>query len=139
MGKEMTHGGERRRPAESAVAGGPADRRPPPSNLPEAVRVAAAALGFGLGGGALLLVRREHVENRARQHRHDLVLDEILAGRAHPYPAGATQRGSSRASVARGSDPWPSSASWKARRSKAAPSRSASSARRRSIWRWPIL
>ena len=37
----------------------------------------------------------------------------------------ATQFGSSRASVASGSEPWPSTASWKARRSKSAPSRAA--------------
>ena len=49
-----------------------------------------------------------------------------------PYPAfGTTQPGSSRARVASASEPWPRSASWKARRSKAAPSRAASSARSR--------
>ena len=51
----------------------------------------------------------------------------------------ASQFGSSRLRVASGSEPWPRTASWNARRSNADPSRAVSSARSRSISRWPIL
>ncbi len=63
-----------------------------------------------------------------------------LLSRTNRRQAGvATQFGSSRDSVASGSEPWPRTASWNARRSKLEPSRADSSARSRSISRWPTL
>ncbi len=50
-----------------------------------------------------------------------------------------TQFGSSRVSVARGSEPWARTWSWKARRSNAAPSRAVSSRRSFSISRQPSM
>jgi hypothetical protein len=54
--------------------------------------------------------------------------------------AGAvTQPGSSRSSVASGSEPWPSTWSWNSRRSNREPSRAVSWRRSCSIARWPSL
>ncbi len=51
----------------------------------------------------------------------------------------ATQVGSSRSSVASGSEPWPRTWSWNSRRSKSAPSRALICRRSCSMTRWPSL
>ena len=62
------------------------------------------------------------------------------ARRLRPGQAGAvTQVGSSRASVASGNDPCPSTWSWNSRRSKRDPSRAAIWRRSAWIWRWPSM
>ncbi len=75
---------------------------------------------------------RDRLRLLGRRHR-------LSPGRLAGQAGVVTQVGSSRASVASGSEPWPSTWSWNSRRSNRDPSRSAIWRRSAWIWRWPSM
>ena len=92
--------------------------------------------GHGASGGCVLRLLRRDIRAisslRVRITRHQGAIVPLDASRP-------SHRGSCRRSVARGRAPWPSTASWKAVRSKALPACAVSSVRRACSSRWPIM